>query len=171
MKLIYKKGDLTLHKKPKSVICHCVNDVNAMGSGVAKALLTRWPQVKSEYHDWGNAGVYLRGKNRIPFVLGQIQLVEVGKNLQVCNLIGQRDICFYKTIPPVRYQSIHEGLLRLKDWMAANKYTTLALPRIASGLAGGSWDHIEKIINHVYEKSDIEVVVYDNEVVEGTEYQ
>lgn len=33
-------------------ICHQVNCQNAMGSGVAKALYQKWPNVKSEYHSF-----------------------------------------------------------------------------------------------------------------------
>lgn len=170
MNLIYKKGDLTLHGDEYSVIAHCVNDINRMGSGVAKAILTRWPIVKEKYHEWGDRGYHLRDKTKIPFVLGQIQLVPVKKNVQVCNLIGQRDIVPYKNIPPVRYQSVLEGMYRLSDWMNQNKYKTLAIPRICCGLAGGEWKHIETILNRVFGKSDIQIIVYDNEPIEGTEY-
>ena len=38
---------------------------------------------------------------------------------------------------------------------------TLAIPRIGSGLGGGSWPIIEEIINGV--TPDIDVVVYDYE--------
>ena len=34
----------------KGVIMHQVNCQNVMGSGVAKALYTKYPQVKSEFH-------------------------------------------------------------------------------------------------------------------------
>ena len=170
MKLLYKKGDLTAHKKEFSVIAHCVNDVNRMGSGVALALMNRWPEIKSEYHKWGNSGFYLSGKSKVPFVLGQIQLVPVKKNLQVCNLIGQRDITPYEDIPPVRYQSVLEGMKRLKNWMVKNKYNTLAIPRICCGLAGGDWKIIEKILNSSFKDTDFEIIVYDNEPIDGTIY-
>lgn len=34
----------------EDIICHQVNCQNVMGAGVAKALYTRFPQVKQSYH-------------------------------------------------------------------------------------------------------------------------
>ena len=46
MKIINK--DITTLKK--GILLQQVNCQNAMGSGVAKAIYTRWPIVKEEYH-------------------------------------------------------------------------------------------------------------------------
>lgn len=59
-------GDLLQAKE--AAICHQVNCQNVMGSGVAKAIFTKWPEVKTEYHRFCNG-------RRPRDLLGKIQVV------------------------------------------------------------------------------------------------
>lgn len=137
----------------KNLICHVVNDLPAMGSGVAKALFDKWPIVRSEYMKWGKSGHN--------FELGNIQALKVEDNIAVINMIGQRDIKPINGIPPVRYGAIRKCCRKVAD--IAKKYNaTVNVPyKMGSDLAGGEWSEIEKILIEELANNDIEVVVYD----------
>ena len=52
-------------------ICHQVNCRNVMGSGVAKSIYTKYPEVKSEYHRFCSLA-------KSPYdLLGQAQIVPI----------------------------------------------------------------------------------------------
>ena len=70
--MIYKENsDIT--KVSSGCIAHGVNCQGVMGSGVAKALYTKWPRVRTEYFN-------------IKFHhLGTVQSVKIDKNLSIFN--------------------------------------------------------------------------------------
>lgn len=162
-KIFYRKGDATQHQN--GVLVHCVNDLGVMGAGIALAIANKWPKVKEEYTIWSEEFHPL-------FSLGYIQTIKVSNTLWVCNLFGQRGISKFHGMPPVRYQSIMEGLFRLRDFMEKEGLKEVVSGRMAAGLAGGSWQTIEKIFNKVFESSNINVIIYDipGEVWENTIY-
>lgn len=144
------------------VIVHCVNDINSFGSGVAGNISRKWPDVKNYYHSWHNGDV----TTDTPFVLGQIQLVKAEDNVWVCNLIGQRNIGGFTIdgvfIPPVRYEALTEGFLRLREKIkkSGNKKISIHSPLLGCGLAMGSLDKIYEIANSVFGNSDIKYTFY-----------
>ena len=86
------KGDLLLAKE--AVICHQVNCQDMMGSGVAKALYTKWPEIKREYHAFC-------ADKRPRELLGKIQVVELAEfpamQKVVINIFGQLKKQIYAT--------------------------------------------------------------------------
>ncbi len=65
--LKYVKGDATNPQAEKFVLIHVANNANGFGSGFAKAVANKWPEVKKVYHslfdeeeDWFN----LLGQNQ-----------------------------------------------------------------------------------------------------------
>lgn len=137
----------------KKLICHVVNDLGLMGSGVARALFEKWPAVKSEYVKWA--------KSKNNFELGNIQALKVDENIAVVNMIGQRDIKPINGIPPVRYGALRKSCKKVAE--IASKYNaTVNVPyKMGSDLAGGDWNEVEKILIEELASKDIEVVVYD----------
>jgi O-acetyl-ADP-ribose deacetylase (regulator of RNase III) len=150
--IIYRKGDALDHKS--GVLVHCTNDLGIMGGGIALAIAKKWPRVKAHYLEWYE-------ESHPAFCLGYIQNIKVSNKLWVCNLFGQRGIGMMYGMPPVRYQSVMEGLYRLKDFMEKEKLTEVVSGRMCCGLAGGSWQTIEKIFNKVFKDSNIKVIIYD----------
>ncbi len=161
------KGDVTNPTGDgNKIIVHCVNDLNVMGSGVAKALYEKWPQVKEQYHKWGAKLSPITP----PFRLGNIQFVLVGNQTAVCNLIGQKGMggedIDGEFIPAVRYEAIREGLLRVrkairKSCIDKGNTASLHLPMLGSALAGGSWEYIYwEIIRDVFYELDVECTIY-----------
>lgn len=172
-----KKSDVTVNlPQDKNVLLtHCCNDVGAWGAGVVLAISKQWPNPEKAYRKWYQQtefdygceafkwekfNFYLRdffGDNPIPFVLGQIQPTPVKQingefRHYVVNLIGQRSCGDFKGIPPIRYEAIREGFVRLDefaDFVAkqSGKETEIHMPMIGAGLAGGKWEVIEGLIN------------------------
>ncbi len=169
MKLNYLRGDAT---KPtgvgKKLILHIVNDENAWGSGFVialnKAFGTDADSPVAQYHGWyGNGGVPQNATG--PFKLGQVQFVNVGDDTIVVNMIAQSTPGGYNGFAPIRYQSLEECLLRLKEKVVAyhkkGGQVTLCSPRMGAGLAGGNWNTIEEIIKRVFDEVNVEYNVYD----------
>ena len=168
MKLTYIKGDAT---KPvgdgKKLILHICNDENAWASGFVlalnKAFGTGEGSPVERYHSWFHNQVLLDITGR--FKLGQVQFVNVGDNTVVVNMIAQSTPGGYKGFPPIRYQSLEECLLRIRDRiikaMKRGGKFSLHGPKFGSGLAGGDWFKIEEIILRVFKDVDVDFTIYD----------
>jgi hypothetical protein len=163
-----KQGDITNPIWPETnhVIIHSCNDSNAMGSGVALALLKKWPEVKARYHTWANTSPHT-------FKLGSIQFVQVEPAIEVVNLIGQKSTGMLRfenlgvELPPVRYEALYEGFLRVRSelksrYKVGNKWTeyTLHLPLISHGLAMGDFREVFKLYMKAFEGTDSRTCFY-----------
>lgn len=159
--ITYKTGSLL---DQQGILAHVVNDSNRMGAGVALALSKKWPRVKQWYHHWFKTSplfIPLSLNDCVadydnPAKLGRIQLVQVDQNVIVCNMIGQSDPGGFMQLPPIRYQSLEECLMRLKI-VSKQLQMPVHIPRIGCSLAGGSWAVVEEIINRV----GLDVTVWD----------
>jgi O-acetyl-ADP-ribose deacetylase (regulator of RNase III) len=154
-KINYIKGDAT---QPVGdgikVIVHVCNNIGAWGAGFVLALSKRWVYPEQQY---------LEMKHRD---LGSIDLVQVQDDIIVCNLIGQEGTAkkgVIRKLPPVRYVAIEKGLNELVAINALrhpeDKFT-VHMPMIGSGLAGGNWLIIERIIEVTLCAAGIPVTVY-----------
>ena len=149
--ITYKVGDATQPDARPAVIAHICNDVGGWGAGFVLAISKRWKAPEAAYREW-----YARGEG---FELGAVQLVEVEPGLYVANMIAQRDIRSHGGVPPIRYEALHRALDALDEMVAPE--TTVHMPRIGCGLAGGSWDEVSTIIDETLVAAGREVVVYD----------
>jgi len=143
MKIEYIQGDLLT--SPDPFIAHGCNAQGVMGSGVAKILRDKWPEVFESYHAcFVNGGLSL----------GTISLAYL-PDKTICNCITQefygRDK--YKTY--CDYSAIRNCMKHLNT-IALDK--RVSMPKIGAGLANGRWDIIEVIIEEEFTKS--QPVVY-----------
>ena len=90
----------------------------------------------------------------------QFVKVEAEPALWVANLIGQHGIKRQDGIAPIRYDAIQQGLATVGSHAAENN-AAVNMPRIGCGLAGGTWDRIEPIIEAELVRRGVEVFVYD----------
>ncbi len=134
------------------ILVHICNDVGGWGRGFVLALSNKWKQPEREYQRWF--------QSQIDFELGNVQFVEVEKDLLVANIIGQRDVVFQDSIPPIRYEAVEEGLKKVAQ-KAKEINASIHMPRIGAGLAGGDWNKIEAIINSELVDKGLKVRVYD----------
>jgi O-acetyl-ADP-ribose deacetylase (regulator of RNase III) len=161
MQIRYTKGDVT-RPKGSGLIVHCCNDIGGWGRGLVVALSKRWPHVEQEYRRWfrGNPSdctVHLTG----PFGLGAVQFVEAQPGCYVANLIGQHDIRWHNGVPPIRYPAISTGLWHVRDFCQTSAVPGVHMPRMGSGLAGGDWSIIERLIQKKLCDEGVPVTVYD----------
>jgi O-acetyl-ADP-ribose deacetylase (regulator of RNase III) len=136
------------------IIVHVCNDIGGWGRGFVVALSKRWNGPELQYRAWS------RGGGNKPFALGEVQFVQVDNDVQVANLIGQKDIRTVEGVPPVRYEAIRKGLRCVAD-EALRSAASVHMPRIGCGLAGGKWDEVEKIVEEELINKGVNVTVYD----------
>ena len=163
MKINYLKGDATVPQgspDEHKIIVHNCNNVGAWGAGFVMAISKKWASPEAYYRRWAYVGKCPLSK--VPFQLGQIQVVQVEKDISVCNLVGQSGCGHLNMLPPVRYQSIHEGLIRLRLRLeSAGDKVSIHMPYLGAGLSGGHWPTIWKIIDGVFGNIDYPVNVYE----------
>lgn len=135
-------------------IVHVCNDVGGWGKGFVLALSSRWSAPEAAYRRW------YAERDSNDFALGAVQFVPVTDEITVCNLVGQRDIRSRGGLPPVRYDAIESGLGKVAA-EAVPAGSTVHMPRIGCGLAGGRWEQIEALIQETLVPCGIDVTVYD----------
>lgn len=152
----YIKGDIT--ETELKYIAHGVNCQNKMGSGVAKALFTKFPNIKSEYHDYLNGLSYIK----YSVELGEVQTV-LSKNKVIFNCFTQWNYG-YDGKKYVNYSAIVKSFINLLDKVGYEIAFghPIAIPKIGCGLAGGDWNIVEQLINDTV-GDDLEIWVYELE--------
>ena len=160
----------------KKMIVHCCNDLGKMGSGVALAILNKWPKVREDYIRWHKTGQTMVFDRKDGFVqdgsfkLGNVQFIRVVVGeLLVINMIAQHDIVSIDGIPPIRYDAMKECLKKVYE-MAYESKASVHIPyKMGCDRAGGSWDIVEKMIIEELCDKDIDVTVYDIDDLRGVQ--
>ena len=95
----------------EDIIVQQVNCRSVMGSGVAKAIYTRWPEVKTEYHKFCR-------RSTSPYdLLGKVQLIDVEPGKAVANVFGQLN--YGRTAKKTKTKEIKCGINY--GWMSSNR--------------------------------------------------
>lgn len=159
-KLKYVVGDaLEPIKDGKPLICHICNDIGAWGKGFVMAISKKYPIVKEIYQNQ----IRMKKNNN----LGDIQVVNIDNGTFIVNMIAQKGIYPKKDengniIQPIRYEALAECLDKVTEFIVHEEQPiSVHMPRIGCGLAGGTWDKVEKIIFDILIKRGINVYVYD----------
>ena len=161
----YIKGDLLTTNA--YVIVHGCNCQGVMGSGVAKAIRDKYPEVYKEYRRiYNNNGNRLSLGHIIPVHANKQggKFSELGLDYLIINAMTQRhygrDGKRY-----VSYDAISNCLQVLDSYLRSehtsggyykNAYT-IAMPKIGCGLGGGDWSIVEKIVEKELEGFQVEV--------------
>lgn len=150
----YLKGDATHpNLTGNKIVTHICNDIGGWGKGFVMAISKKWKEPEFKYRKW-----YNDGNN---FNLGEIQIIQVEKDVWVCNMIAQhKTISKSSLVPPIRYEALEKCLEQL-SYKLLEINASVHMPRIGCGLAGGNWEEIEPIIERTLLKKDVEVYVYD----------
>jgi O-acetyl-ADP-ribose deacetylase (regulator of RNase III) len=117
------------------------------------AISRRWPEPEQRYRAWH------RGEEPQRFSLGEVQFVQVERELQVANLIGQHGLQVQKGVPPIRYDEVRTGLQAIAA-RAKQLGASVHMPRIGCGLAGGKWEEIEPMLSDELVAQGVPVTVY-----------
>lgn len=169
MPIYYLKGDAT---RPVGngarYIVHVCNDAGGWGAGFVVALSKRWGQPEASYRSWAKS-------KRLPrcgvFQLGGVQFVSVQSmmlesdgfdttGVWVVNMVAQHGYA-HKLAPgtiPLDYDALETCLARVASEIRLTG-STIHMPRIGCGLAGGTWDKVEPIVKRTCH--GLRVFVYD----------
>lgn len=118
------------------ILVHGCNAQGALGSGFAKKLVARYPQVLWDYR---------RAAARSPLALGQCVVSHVQPSLYVVSAITQE---FYGRDPHrvyVSYEAVQTAFEQVNA-LAQALGLPVVFPALGAGLAGGSWPRIQDII-------------------------
>lgn len=163
-------GDATELLAKPAIIVHVCNNKGGWGKGFVLALSAKWKEPEAAYRSWHE---HRKDKSHVldveclfveskKFELGSVQLVQVEKDMWVANMIAQDG--FRRGQDPdgmvyLQYDHLKTALDRVGSFAAvADKGITIHMPRIGCGLAGGTWDKVEEVIDscklpdvHVYD--------------------
>ena len=161
MTIRYLVGDATnpepIDPTKKQVILHCCNNVGAWGAGFVLALSEKWPEPEKKYRAWSE-----RNKDccqgRMP--LGEVQFVDVSEDITVVNIIGQCGVGpDHLRRPPIRYDAVSKGLWYTAGYFRPSTHE-INLPKMGTGLAGGDWIIIERLLELHLVSKGYSVTVY-----------
>ncbi len=143
----YVIGDATQPQGDgNKIIVHVCNNIGAWGAGFVLAISKRWKAPEIAY----------RAKKS--YHLGQVDFVRVEDNIIVANMVAQHGVGMRADgTPPIDYGAVRACLNKVND-TAYHTGSSIHMPRIGCGLAGGDWKEIEKIISEV---ASVPVYVYD----------
>lgn len=140
------------------IIVHGCNAQGVMGSGIAKAIRDKYPEVYEEYRL-----LFQNASNNKKALLGTAQIVQIrsNENLLIANGITQeyygRDGLKY-----VSYKAIQEVFAKVAI-LAVSQRLDVHYPLIGAGLGGGDWAIISEIIDNVFQDSGIKRTLWINE--------
>lgn len=134
------------------IIAHIVTDAGKWGRGFVMAVSRRYPQAKAAYLHY-----HLGGKLQ----LGQMfYFGHQGDGIIVANMVAQHGTRSADNPTPIRYDALGYCLGEV-GILAASFGASVHMPRIGTGLAGGSWDKIEPLIEEHLCAAGVAVTVYD----------
>lgn len=153
-----KVGDL-LGANDVDIIVHQANLFHTFGAGIAKAINLRFPEAfeadkKTPHGDTNKLGTYSVAK--INVVNGvQPTSIKFVVNLYSQSGMGGKD-------RQTTYDAMVDGLTKLRDKLEARNDTlTVGIPfQLGCGLANGDWIIVRAIIESVFGKSRIPVIIY-----------
>ena len=132
------------------VICHQVNCQGVMGSGVAKQVREKYPEVYEQYKIFCD---YVKN-NPNKKLLGRRQFIEVSENKYIVNLFAQENYG-YDGKCYTDYDALRESL---EDTKAFFKHQVIAIPYLMGcHRGGGDWNIVYKMIEEIF--SDCEVLI------------
>jgi len=154
--LKFVKGDATLPAGSNvRYVLQIVNNEGKYGAGFSGALSRRWPKVEADYRQWWRERF---GK----LTLGDVQYVQILSDLVVVNMVAQNGIVSKENPKPIDYKALKACLAKAGTEISQFN-ASVHMPRIGCGLAGGTWEEVQPIIEEELLKRGLNVIVYDEE--------
>lgn len=178
--ITYIKGDASRPYElfpghPVYVIAHVTNTLPIYGAGFAKAIRELYP-IAAETHLKSSRnrrlGFNVECECLLHYNLFEdyedrtIMYPKIGTGtayVHVVNMTAQQGTRSKNNPIPLQYNALEKCLYELKDYMDDNfgEKIPVHMPKIGSGLAGGSWPLIETMINAVLPNNNIYVYEYN----------
>ena len=149
--MIYEvSGDILLTKA--QVIAHGVAANDPMNQGLALSLHNAFPSMHKDYHHWCNS------QHPKP---GDAWMWGGTGDTRVVNLITQEGGYLHGSKPgKATPKHVGDSLKALAKMVSKEKFTSLALPRLATGVGGLDWEEVKPVIERRLSGLEIPVFVY-----------
>lgn len=150
----YFKGDVLLglekSDKPTKILIHICNNRGGWGKGFVVSISKKWKQPEALYREF----FQLKFCNN----LGDVQICQIG-NVYVVNMIAQNGYKTQFNPKPLSYNALIECLIKLQEWIRTMNLDAPSIfcPKIGTGLAGGNWNIIEKLLLEHISETDLNV--------------
>ena len=149
MSIVHKNGDMFTSQA--KYLCHQVNCVGKMGSGIAKTVREKFPNVYESYIKFCHSGEFTPDE-----LLGCTLFCQCGKQT-IANLFAQRNYG-YDGKQFTSYEAFRECLRGIRRHVPTG--STIAFPYgIGCGLGGGKWEVILPMIEEEL-AADYEIEVW-----------
>lgn len=136
------------------IIVHQVNCHGVMGSGVAKALRDKWPEIYRSYREDYEEYIYGGDKYNGNNLLGSINVCKIKENLYVVNLFGQQDYRQNHQLSKrfTSYGAWEKALPKLRNYIDDNELPdNVYFPyNIGCDRGGGDWRIISAMIEEYF---------------------
>lgn len=152
-------GDAT---EPKGggikIIPHVCNDEGYWDKGFVLALSKKWTRPEEVYRNHVEEKMLKIGTNHY---------ANCNDSISVVNMVAQTLYNTPKGVDKLRYEHLVEcmkGVRFWKDVLQAKRpetYISIHCPMFGSGLAGGDWSFILKLIKQIWVDAGIDVTVYE----------
>ncbi|NQV70540.1 MAG: macro domain-containing protein [Pseudohongiella sp.] len=149
--MIYEvEGDILLSKA--QVIAHGVAANDPMKQGLALSLHEQYPTMHRDFHSWCHQN---HPKT------GEAWVWDVAEGHRIVNLITQEGGYGTGNHPGKATEAdVNHALRALKKIINEEKFTSVALPRLATGVGGLDWEQVKPLIQSQLGDLDIPVYVY-----------
>lgn len=132
------------------VIIQQVNCMGVMGSGLAKTIVERYPEVLLLYKN--RAKAIRRGQSK----MGDAQIIECNDGTYVCNLFSQYSYGYDGRLY-TKYEAMYSALEKVGKYFHGKK---IAVPfRLGCDLGGGDWEIVSLMIEKLLGETDNRIVV------------
>lgn len=162
MKIIEEHGDLFEVDKKKYVLAHCISaDVTKhenMDAGIAKQFRARYPGMAAFIEGKlrvGNATKYCMIKNYAVHTIYSL----FTKNFHYQKAYENEMVSKGRHVKFDYYDNLEKCLVDLRNQMKKSNEKYLAMPKICCGLDGGKWEKVISLIEKVFAKSKIEILI------------
>jgi len=151
-KIMLEFGDATKPRgKGRKIIAQVVNTSAALGRSFGYSLAKNYPIVKEALKKWH--------ANKSEFVLGKTNLVKINEELFVFQMLAQKGLFPKQNEIPLKYNELRKCLIELRD-TAIELNSSIHMPAIGSGNAGGDWNIIIGMIHDELVSHDLKVNIY-----------
>lgn len=146
--IIEVEGDILLSKA--QVIAHGLAANDPMNQGLAKSLHEWMPAMHKDFHHWCHQ------KHPKP---GEAWLWTAANGIRIANLLTQDGGYGHGARPEkATVKNVSHALKALQKMVIEEKITSIALPRLATGVGGLSWDKVQPLVQQ--HLGDLEIPVY-----------
>ena len=146
--IYHVSGDILLSKA--QVVAHGVAANDPMSQGLALALHKKYPSMHKDYHHWCHV------KHPKP---GEAWMWGGSDGVRIVNLITQEGGYGHGARSgDASLKNVRNCLKSLEKISRKESFTSIALPRIATGVGGLSWSDVEPLISQKF--GDVKIPVY-----------